>query len=45
MTTEQITAIGSQVNGLGQVESRTFGLRKAIGILLVENGIHSLIGF
>ena len=45
MTTEQITEIGNQGIGFGPVESRTFGLRKAIGILLVDNGIDPLIGF
>jgi len=45
MTTEQITAMGNQGNGLCPAESRTFGLRKAIGILVVDNGIDPLIGF
>ena len=45
MTTEQITAIGDQVNGFCPVESRPFRLRKAIGVLLVDNGGYPLIGF
>ena len=45
MTTEQIIAIGDQGNGFCPVESRPFGLRKAIGVLLIDNGIYPLIGF
>ena len=45
MTTKQITAVGDHGNGFCAFETRPFGLRKAIGVFLVDNGIYPLIGF